>query len=44
MITRRRSMGTGLAGADNEMFYRDYAMMPFGVAKKMCEEIVKTLD
>ncbi|WP_430401563.1 NAD(P)(+) transhydrogenase (Re/Si-specific) subunit beta [Hyphomonas sp.] len=39
----KRSMGSGYAGIENELFFRDNTMMLLADAKKMVEDIVKNL-
>jgi NAD(P) transhydrogenase subunit beta len=39
----KRSLASGYAGVENELFFRPNTMMLFGDAKKVCEEVVRAL-
>ena len=44
VIVNKRSMASGYAGLDNELFYMDKTMMVFGDAKKVIEDMVMAVE
>ncbi|ATO18639.1 NAD synthetase [Acinetobacter sp. LoGeW2-3] len=44
ILVIKRSMATGYAGLDNDLFYNDKTMMIFGDAKKVVEDMTKAIN
>lgn len=44
VIVNKRSMAAGYAGLDNELFYMDKTMMVFGDARKVLDDMVKSVE
>ena len=44
VIVNKRSMATGYAGLDNDLFHMDKTMMVFGDAKQVLEDMVRAVE
>jgi NAD(P) transhydrogenase subunit beta len=43
VLVVKRSMVTGYAGLNNDLFYMDKTMMVFGDVKKVVDDVIKAL-